>query len=111
MFLYRNIHKYIWTSPDGNTYSLIDHMLTDRRWHSRILDVRSFRGADCDTNYYLVVAKVRERLTVSKEATQKFDGEIFNLWKLSELEVRKQYQIEITHRFAALEILSDGEEI
>ena len=35
-----------------------------------MLDVRSFRGADCDTDYYQVIARVRERLTVSKQATQ-----------------------------------------
>jgi hypothetical protein len=65
--------------------------LIDRRWQSSILDVRSFRGADCDTHHYLVVAKVRERLAVRKQAAQKFDAERFNLRKLSELEVRKQY--------------------
>jgi len=85
--------------------------LIDRRCHSSILDVRSFRGADCDTDYYLVVAKVRERLAVSKQAAMKFDRERFNIRKLNELEVRIQYQIEITNRFAALESLSDGEEI
>ena len=37
--------------------------------------------------------------------------ERFNLWKLIELGVRKQYQIEITYRFAALENLNDGEDI
>jgi hypothetical protein len=31
--------------------------------------------------------------------------------KLTELQVSKQYQIEITNRFAALENLSDGEDI
>jgi len=36
-----------------------------------------------------VVAKVRERLAVSKRAAQKFDGERFNLRKLNELEIRK----------------------
>jgi len=35
--------------------------LIDKRRHSNILDVRSFRGADCDTDHYLVVAKLRER--------------------------------------------------
>ena len=55
------------------------------------------------TDHYLVVAKVRERLAVRKQAAQKFDGGRFNLRKLNDLEVRKQYQIEITNRFAALE--------
>ena len=50
-------------------------------------------------------------MAVSKQATQKFDGERFNPRKLNELEVRKQYQIEITNRFAALKNLSNGEDI
>ena len=50
----------------------------------------------------LVVAKVRERLAVRKQTAQKSDGARFNLRKLNDLEVRKQYQIEITNRFAAL---------
>ena len=69
------------------------------------------RRADCDTDHYLVVVKVRERLAVSKQAAQKLDEERFNLRKLNELKVRKQYQIEITNKFAALENLSDDEDI
>jgi len=37
--------------------------------------------------------------------------ERFNLRKLTELEVRKQYQIEILNRFVALQDLSYGEDI
>ena len=59
----------------------------------------------------MVVAKVRERLAVSKQAAQKLDGERFNLRNLKNLEIKKQYQIEITNRFATLENLSDDEDI
>jgi hypothetical protein len=59
MFRHRSIHKYTWTTPDGQTHNQIDHVLIDRRWHSSVLDVRSFfRGADCDTDHDLVLAKI-----------------------------------------------------
>jgi hypothetical protein len=36
--------------------------------------------------------------------------ESINLRKISEVEVRKQYQVKISNRFAALESLNDSEE-
>jgi hypothetical protein len=47
-------------------------MLIDRRWHSSVFEVQCFRRADCDTDHYLVVAKVRERLAVNKEAATEY---------------------------------------
>ena len=111
MFPHRSIHKYTWTCPDGKTHNQIDHILIDKRRHSSILDVRSFRGADCDTDHYLVVEKLRESLAVSKQAAQTFEGERFNLGKLKELDVKETYQIEITNRFAALENLNVNEDV
>jgi len=67
--------------------------------------------SDCDTDHYLVIEKVRERLAVDKQATQRFDRQRFILRKLDEPEVREQYQIEITNRFVALEKLSDDEDV
>ena len=73
--------------------------------------MRSFRGAECDTDHNLVIAKVRERLAVGKQTAQRFDRHRFNLSKPNELEVRKHYQVEITNRFAALENLNEDEDV
>ena len=58
-----------------------------------------------------MVAKLRERLAVSRQAAQKFEEERFNLRKLKELEVKEKYQIEITNRFAALENVNVEEDV
>jgi hypothetical protein len=85
------------------THNPIDHILIDRRQHSSILNVRSFRAADCDTDHYLVVAEFREILAMSKEITHKVHMERFNLKKLNEVDGKEQYRGEISNMFAALE--------
>jgi hypothetical protein len=84
MFPHRHIHKYSWTSYEGKTHNQIDCVRIDRRRHSSIFYVRIFRGADCDSDHYLVVENVRERLAMSKPAAQKTDMERFDLKKLNE---------------------------
>jgi hypothetical protein len=103
MFPHLKIHNYVWTSADGNAHNQIDHILIDR--HSSVLDVRSFRAADCDMDHYLVVAKIRERIAVNKQGSYKFRMERFNLKKLNEVEGKEKYRIEVSNRFAALEDL------
>jgi hypothetical protein len=47
----------------------------------------------------LVVAKVRERLALSKQMVKVMYMERFNLKQLNEEEVREQYQVTIKNRF------------
>jgi hypothetical protein len=51
------------------------------------------RAADCDTDHYLVVAKVRDRLAVSKRTAYRVHMEMFNLKKLNEVRAHNESTI------------------
>jgi hypothetical protein len=93
------------------THNQIDNVLIDKRRHSNILDIGSFKVADCDTDHYLVVAKLSKRISVSKQARQKSDFERFVLKRLDDIEVKEKYQVEISDRFATLESLNESFDI
>jgi hypothetical protein len=84
---------YTWTYHDGKTHNKVDLIWIDRRRHSNVLDVRSFRAAYCDTVHYL--AKIMERVAVYKQRSRRFYIERFNLKKLNEIEGKEQYDVEI----------------
>ncbi|PSN55555.1 hypothetical protein C0J52_12130 [Blattella germanica] len=102
-FQHKDIHKYTWTSPDGEMRNQIDHVLVDKRWPSSIIDIRSVRGLDCNSDHQLVRVKIRERLALTRGTDNKNDSEKFELENLRNDEVRLEYQIKITNRFETLE--------
>jgi hypothetical protein len=58
-----------------------------------------------------VLAKVRERLAVNKQRSYRFHMQMFNFKKWNEVEGKKQYRVEVSNRFAALEDLDADVEI
>ncbi|CAH2100139.1 unnamed protein product [Euphydryas editha] len=62
-FPHKNIHKITWVSADDVTRNQIDHVLIDGRHCSNLLDVRSRRGANIDSDHHLVVCKIRARIS------------------------------------------------
>ncbi|XP_062123260.1 craniofacial development protein 2-like [Drosophila sulfurigaster albostrigata] len=65
-FRHLDIHKATWLSPDQKTRNQIDHVVIDGRHASSVMDVRTFRGVNIDSDHYLVAAKIRMRLCRAK---------------------------------------------
>jgi hypothetical protein len=59
----------------------------------------------------IVIVKVRKRLAVNKQGSQRFDMERFNLKKLNDVERKEQFRVEVSNRFAALEDLDTEVEL
>lgn len=70
-FPHKRIHKVTWKSPDRKITNQIYHVLIQKYFRSCITDIRSFRGADCNTDHFLVVAKLRINLLGHKKLKEK----------------------------------------
>jgi exonuclease III len=58
-FQHKNFHIGTWLSPDHQIVSQIDHVMVSKEKMKLIHDVRSKRGYDCDSDYFLVQIKIK----------------------------------------------------
>lgn len=95
----KNIKKVTWSSPDGITCNQIDHVLIERRHASDILDVHSCRGADWDSDHFLVRIKYRQKIDVAR-TTNKRTIKKYDMEKLIKNEQKRDdYQMKVTETF------------
>ena len=53
---------YTWTSPDDWHWNQIDDILCSQRWRSSIQSAKTRPGADCGSDYEILIAKFRLKL-------------------------------------------------
>jgi hypothetical protein len=63
MFEHRDIHKVTWRSLDGNTFNQTDHLLIDARHQYNLMNIKTHRGANVDSDHYLSVSRIRARIS------------------------------------------------
>jgi endonuclease/exonuclease/phosphatase family metal-dependent hydrolase len=66
LFPHKEVHKGTWKAPDRQTINQIDHILIDVRHKSNLMDLRSLRGANIASDHFLVLSKLRARITSCK---------------------------------------------
>ena len=108
-FPHKKIHLQTWKSPGNRVVNQIDHILVNRRRASTITNVRTFRGANVDSDHFLVKATLRHR--ISRIAKEK--GHKRNIWDIKKIAVdnnmRRIYQEAIGNRLSNINLNADIE--
>ena len=103
--LHRDIHKITWRSLDGVTFNQIDQLLFDRRHKSNLMDVRSYRSANIESNRSLVTVRLRARISNVKQVngirTSKYNVSI-----LTPSEVAEQYRQQTEEKLNHINLLT-----
>ncbi len=100
-------HKNTWLSPDGKTCNLVDYIITRNEKLTSFCNTRAYRGAEIDSDHYLVVSEIKVKLAAvrTKNRSRRFD-----VSKLTDGAIRQDFEITVGGRFAALsDVRNDAE--
>ena len=99
---FRNHPRKLWTwkSPGGRYKNQIDYVTINRRFRSAVTQVRTYPGADCDSDHVPVVAEVRVKLKKVNKPKYKVERELRELKKNEQ--VREQFNIAVRSKYEVL---------
>lgn len=66
MFPRKNIYKGTWKAPNSSYTNQIDHVLINTRFKNCLHDIKTGKGADCDSDHYQLKRKLKEKLKKPK---------------------------------------------
>ncbi|KAI4459498.1 endonuclease/exonuclease/phosphatase superfamily [Holotrichia oblita] len=91
-FKHKRIHKITWMQPGRTDGNQIDHVLVQAKNMKAINDVRSYRGANIDSDHNLVITKCK--MKVMREDRKNFKHK-WNIERLQDDTTRTNYSTEL----------------
>ena len=91
---------WTWKSPADRTRNQIDYITINSRYRNSITNVKTYPGADCNSDHVPVVANFRVKL---KKLTPSRNESRYDFSKLTENDIRNAYNIEVHNRYEALQ--------
>jgi hypothetical protein len=95
-----------WRTPDVPHFSQIDHLLIDSRHVPQLMDVRSHRYANVDSHHFLIVSRIRARISNAKSSLGKRLKNMM-LKKIMMSEKQDEYKQKMTEHLQELVVNSD----
>jgi exonuclease III len=69
-FEHKDIHKGTWKDPAGRTINQIVHVLINKRRATIVEDVKTTRGANCDSDHFLIRTVIRQNILHIPKGTE-----------------------------------------
>ena len=88
---------YTWTSPDGQQRNQIDYILCSQRCRSSIQSAKTRPGADCGSDYEILIAKFRLKLKKVGKTTRPFSYDLN--------QIPYDYTVEVRNTFKGLDLI------
>ena len=107
-FPHKTIHMGTWKIPGSAEVNQTDHVLVSVRHASSIIDIRNSRGANCDSDHYLVKAKVRERISRSWKHRAGCGRRKWNSELITSPEGKMRYQASLQKKLEGTKMIESG---
>ena len=85
---------YTWTSPDDQHRNQTDYILCSQRWRRFIQSTKTRPGADCGSDYELLITKFRLKLKKVEKTARPFRYDLN--------QITYDYTVEVRNRFKGL---------
>ncbi|KAK9719483.1 hypothetical protein QE152_g22636 [Popillia japonica] len=93
-FQRKEIHKGTWMIPGTMETNQIDHVLIQTEKSRLISNVRTYRGADTNSDHFLVGIKMKLPKTGISRKKKKYEIK-YNIKELQDPEIAKKYRTEV----------------